>query len=538
MSSQLSAEQSAALLTQAETARRSGNFEAAAKLYRDLASDSDDKSMVSAGVEGLQNCGFNSAAIPVLERAISRWPESPMFRIQAVAAYEESGNFEEAANQLESITSRYPEKSRYWSMLGQFRARSSDWEAAERAFAQALSISPMDAGAAINRGDTLVRLGRVDEAITCYRRVTAMFPDNVDANLKLGNLLSSMGSTPEAISVLKQALYLEPANAAIHTSLGAALHFGGSDEDALKHCNKALEIDPDYTMAREALALILVDKGEFPAALGHFKKFGRDESTVAGLIARYRAEIEHGNVEDAERALQRALSVSKNNGEARHLLAALHAEPLAKCEPGFVESIYTRAAQGYDRRMTTELKYQMPHESIQILKKTGGTPESIDRWLDLGCGTGLVSNALLAEHKVKERIGVDLCKPMLNRAAQGGGYNHLIQCDAADLSDLNDELFDLITAIDMIPYIGDLRQLSDAISANLRADGSLAITAIQDDCKTYRLTPAGRFAHNPSYIEKIFRGAGMNAVATENVRLRFDKGEDLPGILAVYVKNS
>jgi tetratricopeptide (TPR) repeat protein len=95
------------------------------------------------------------------------------------------------------------------------------YEEALQAFDAARAQMPDSAALEYDRGNTLYRLKRLDEAQKAYQRAAEMAPGQLKAKdlYNLGNNLAEMGRTDEAIAAYKQALLLEPGDAAARHNL-------------------------------------------------------------------------------------------------------------------------------------------------------------------------------------------------------------------------------------------------------------------------------------------------------------------------------
>ena len=99
----------------------------------------------------------------------------------------------------------------------------------------------------------------------------------------------------------------------------------GRSSDARRHFEAVLALDPDQPMARNALGLEALAKGDAQAAAEHFECACRGDPAAAELwlnLARARAELDQ--IEAARGALERALSVDRRFLPALISLAQLH----------------------------------------------------------------------------------------------------------------------------------------------------------------------------------------------------------------------
>jgi len=70
-----------------------------------------------------------------------------------------------------------------------------------------------------NLGLALVKLGRVDEAITCYKKAIALEPGNALPHNSLGNAFTQLGMPSEAIHCFRRALAIKPEYTKAHSNL-------------------------------------------------------------------------------------------------------------------------------------------------------------------------------------------------------------------------------------------------------------------------------------------------------------------------------
>eukprot|EP01043_Picozoa_sp_COSAG02_P062314 COSAG02_NODE_8566_length_2522_cov_2.058605_2_plen_493_part_00 len=125
----------------------------------------------------------------------------------------------------------------------------------------------------MNRGLTLQRLGRLDEALAAYNGALGLNPRFLYALYNKGLALRKMGRQAEAIESLRAAVDVSPGYSEAHYDLCASLFEArapASDdvaqqtdqhraylETAILSCDAALALDPKSSMAHETKGLIL-----------------------------------------------------------------------------------------------------------------------------------------------------------------------------------------------------------------------------------------------------------------------------------------
>jgi len=118
-----------------------------------------------------------------------------------------------------------------------------------------------------DQGSHLMRLGRVDEAISCYARAIEIRPDYTLALGNLGLALLSQERAAEAVAAYRRALALAPEDADLHHGLAAALAQTGRTEEAAGHYRRAVALKPDHAEALVNLGSLLRGMGQLDEAL-------------------------------------------------------------------------------------------------------------------------------------------------------------------------------------------------------------------------------------------------------------------------------
>jgi tetratricopeptide (TPR) repeat protein len=118
-----------------------------------------------------------------------------------------------------------------------------------------------------NLGVLLRRLGRLDDAVACYRRALDKRPDYSLALGNLGVALQDQGNLQEAIGCLAKALELKPGYADGHNNLATALDAAGLTDQAVLHYRRTLELKPDHTQALANLGNIARAAGRYDEAV-------------------------------------------------------------------------------------------------------------------------------------------------------------------------------------------------------------------------------------------------------------------------------
>ena len=137
---------------------------------------------------------------------------------------------------------------------------------------KALEIDPRYAKAWGNKGYSLGKLGRSDEAILCYNKALEIDPRAMNAWYNKGDSLQSLGRFDEAILCYNKALEIDPRYAKAWGNKGISLDSLGRFDEAILCYNKALEIDPRDAKAWGNKGYSLDRLGRFDEAILCYNK--------------------------------------------------------------------------------------------------------------------------------------------------------------------------------------------------------------------------------------------------------------------------
>ncbi len=140
----------------------------------------------------------------------------------------------------------------------------------------------------------------------------------------------------------------------------------------------------------------------------------------------------------------------------------------------YVARLFDDYAWRFDKHLIKNLGYRAPALIAEAVSAVASDRRFASA-LDLGCGTGLMGEAL--HDRVGHLVGIDLSAAMIAKARERGLYERLVVGDAAAM--LGRESpggFDLIVAADALVYLGDLAPLFAAVGTALTADGLFAFS--------------------------------------------------------------
>ncbi len=216
--------------------------------------------------------------------------------------------------------------------------------------------------------------------------------------------------------------------------------------------------------------------------------------------------------------------------------------------PAYIEALFDAYAPDFEHSLVEKLRYCAPQKMAGLI--AAHFPQRIYQHVfDLGCGTGLMGEEIYRSADLLS--GADLSEAMLKKAEDKQIYARLIkadvnQCRVSDLVDDNLPKPDMILAADVFIYIGQLERAFALAADCLRRGGVFAFSVETHDrpeaqcsdgsCEDMILQPSLRFTHSASYIETLLHNCGFALLERQQIPIRLDRGEYLPGYVFLAQK--
>lgn len=260
-----------------------------------------------------------------------------------------------------------------------------------------------------------------------------------------------------------------------------------------------------------------------------------DEEALAEAYNRALALEKAGDIDAAVKAYEEVLAIDpEDHGGASVRIAALgRGEAPPKAPDAYVETLFDQHAEAFEDILVEQLGYAVPVMVRQRLQALELGP--FKRMLDLGCGTGLTGGTL--RDMVEDMTGIDISENMVELAHEKDLYETLYVAEVEDfLEDNDDEAFDLVTATDVLPYLGALEPLFFGAAENM-VEGGLFVfsseTLPASDGRPYIVGPHQRYLHAEAYIRERLAATGFEIVEISDINVRMQDGEPSPGHLVI-----
>jgi len=255
------------------------------------------------------------------------------------------------------------------------------------------------------------------------------------------------------------------------------------------------------------------------------------------------ALLDAGKTEEARLAYEEAVRLDPQGALGARLdLARLGAlDPTDAMQQGYVAALFDDYADRFDAHLTGALCYRGPQAILSALREVlgaSGRPLRFERALDLGCGTGLMGEAI--RPFVGSLHGVDLSRGMIAKARAKLVYDRLAGGELGEfVRGAPHGSFDLILAADVLVYVADLRHLLGAVARALRPNGLFAFTLQRTDSEAVpgglALGKDNRFAHSADHVRAAAFSSSLGIEHLVPAVIRQEAGHDVPGLVAVLL---
>ncbi len=264
------------LLPRAVAFHKDGNLEEAAKLYREILSESpqDFDATHLLGVVALQQRQFD-AAQHLIHAALGMNPHDASAVANLGTSYMQDGQ---------------PESALHW-------------------FEMALRLEPDSPIAMTNVGTALHNMGRHHDAIPVLRKAYLRDSNSYAACSLLGACLVGIGEPIEAADWFEAATRADPDNAEGWANLSVALNSSGHAERARESAGKALALNPRSSIALGALGQAQFDQGNIAEAVEIYRQGVSADPSAVMLAAYGSALLSSGLHDEAIEQFERAVEL-------------------------------------------------------------------------------------------------------------------------------------------------------------------------------------------------------------------------------------
>ena len=415
--------------------------------------------------------------------------------------------------------------------LGNALRDQNRWTEAVEAYRRSVELQPQSPEAHHALATALRVVGKTDEAIECYHTALRLRPNSPELHNDLGNTLAGQGKVEEAIRLFHRAIELAPTNTKPYRNLGSLLLNLARHDQAARVLSQAASMEPDNARTQYELGTALARLGQASAAVDHLRRAVALDPSLGQAWCNLGLALEDlGSGAEAAEAMSHARRLLPQSSLVAYHAGALGAgEPPPACPPDYLVELFDNYADRFDDHLFARLNYRGPQLMLEAVQAVGHPPKM--DIIDLGCGTGAAGP--LFRPLARTLVGVDLAPRMLQKSRERGAYDELIQAEIATALRGRPGSLDLALAGDVFIYIGDLRDVFDALRCALRPGGLFAFTIETTDSGNYVLRPSRRYAQSLEYVRRLAREHGFQELRTTRVVIRSGEGPPVQGAVVV-----
>lgn len=371
-------------------------------------------------------------------------------------------------------------------------------------------------------------LKQFERAAELAERVTIEAPQLASGWNSLGLCLIELDQPERATQVFQEGLQHHPEN------------------PALSHHLHQLSKSPPADKLSEALtspiggllknAQTLSDEGNPVAAEAMIRKaihFNPDFSYSHRALGCFL--LRHARTSEGLEALEKAYALDPNCPTTQHFLQLARGEVPSRPSSEYVERLFDGYAERFDEHLVGQLDYQVPRMLVELLASIE-TSKNLGEVLDLGCGTGLMGDAL--KDHVSHIDGVDLSQNMLDLAEKRNIYRSLVRQDIEAYLRHTDQRWNTMACTDVFIYMGDLRPIIKQIAKRLTPKGWLGFSVESTHTYPYTADPkSGRYQHHTDYLHELL-SKDFGTPVTRQAQLRKNSGLPVQGTLILAQRKS
>lgn len=187
--------------------------------------------------------------------------------------YYQTGAFDLAIEHYTAAMRMDPNYSEYYNERGNLLLKLGRLEEAETDYRCAISLGPPYFEVWANLGQCCRLLGRMEEAVTAYERSLDLHPNQPMAWVVRAQALEALGRLDEAIASYGEALNLQPGLWPALAGRAVLLYEQGQINECLADLDRAVELAPDEPEIYQNRAVARVDLGLFRGASHDLRRY-------------------------------------------------------------------------------------------------------------------------------------------------------------------------------------------------------------------------------------------------------------------------
>ncbi len=505
--------------------------QAIAWMKRALAIQPSDANLHMNLGNAYKRCGEFDHAIEQYQQALAIDPNYAQAYNNLAGIYAKKDQYHLALQAYRKAVHAEPGFTQAHFNLGLLLLRYHELAAAEIQFNNVFALDPSNTGAQFYLGLLKLQADDLEAAETLFKEVLAIEPHDIDALVNLGVTALKQSREQVAIDYFTQALLLDENNIEARNNLAATFIHFDRYENALMHYDLLIKDDPENIEYLYNIGVAQMGLGHIQDAVTRFEKILRYQNTHFGALSNLAAiEMRAGHRDAACELLKRALQAKPDDQTSRFMLEALTGDhkQLPTCS-AYAHDLFNHYAMYYEKHVQDVLNYAIPQRIWEVFCQLDC--KKVERGLDLGCGTGLTG--LVLRPFCQYLVGVDIAANMLSVAREKQVYDDLVESEIIRFLHQDTARYQLVVVADVLPYLGDLEPIFEAIKPRLGADSLFVFTTEISADEPWKIQKSLRFAHHPDYLQALCDQHGFKVNYQQIITARKQENQDLNVMLSV-----
>ncbi len=348
---------------------------------------------------------------------------------------------------LEDQRPRFEHLSEYWLYRGQTLLQMGRADEAQEAIQKSLEINPNNCRTYGWLATILQGKRQYAEADKAQRQALKINPGSAGETANLAAQLNFNRRFAEAEPIARRAIALNPGHARAHAELGKALENTGRGEEAEAMYRKSIQLDPNKPTVYRNLGDFLLDRNRFREAEAAYRKLLEMQPTDTNSILNlsYIASLD-GRTEEQEALVRKALEIRPDNANAHLFLANIL---VTKGNFAEAEALYRKGLE----LGPVEVEAYTTYAHLLEARSRGEQAESVYRdGLKALPDQPVLLNELawhLAQRGVKLEEALDLAQRAVKGAPSDGGFRDTLGWVYYKRGEYNDAEAQLTKAIEL-----------------------------------------------------------------------------------------
>ncbi|OGW81391.1 MAG: hypothetical protein A2Z83_02055 [Omnitrophica bacterium GWA2_52_8] len=263
-----------ALLRLGQIAKHEGDMPAMLEYYSKMIEvNPENQDYARLYLEAYFESGDRAGRVGVLEKLTKRFAGNLQVMMEMIDYYERVGQPAKVVSWLETAYTQHPGNPVLTKILGGLYLDLEDYDQALWLFRDYRKSSPLDYQGAMREGETLLKLGRVEESRVCYedawKTLEAVESRTAGEDRDAVRLMGSLGLRDQALALLKEVTEAAPGDPAVLELAGSVYRDAGDFASARRYYELLLKRYPGHAGHLLALGELETELKDYEKAKSH-----------------------------------------------------------------------------------------------------------------------------------------------------------------------------------------------------------------------------------------------------------------------------